>query len=266
MISVDMRLRTKVITREFPGPSAGDAEFRCAEISASAYAPSRRLDRRVRHGGPPPRPRDPGEQRILRRYPHGRIISSLYANLHDPPLPQEESVATRLRASIGEPLLDAYLGVRARNFAIDGELVRMTAQGAIDRLAINQSDAGPVGLHVKEVSALQQIVASSGAADRASIEPGADELGMALVAHALARDAGWTPRIAVRYSMPERDGRARPAGVLRPDAPLRSTGSSSSPRRRCATAPTRRDRLSVQGSAYSTCGGRRVNSADRNWC
>ncbi len=38
--------------------------------------------------------------------------------------------------------------------------------------------------------------------DRASIEPGADELGAALVAHALARRAGWQPRIAVRYSTP----------------------------------------------------------------
>jgi hypothetical protein len=40
-------------------------------------------------------------------------------------------------------------------------------------------------------------------ANRASIEPGADELGMALVAHAIARAAMWTPRIGVRYSTPE---------------------------------------------------------------
>jgi hypothetical protein len=52
------------------------------------------------------------------------------------------------------------------------------------------------------VRALQDAVARLGIADRAAIEPGADELGSALVAHALARSIGWTPRIASRYSMP----------------------------------------------------------------
>jgi hypothetical protein len=35
-----------------------------------------------------------------------------------------------------------------------------------------------------------------------AIEPGADELGMAMVAQALARNVSWTPRIAVHYSTP----------------------------------------------------------------
>jgi hypothetical protein len=56
---------------------------------------------------------------------------------------------------------------------------------------------------VREVALLQSELAEANLASRASIEPGADELGMALVAHAIARAAAWAPRIGVRYSIPE---------------------------------------------------------------
>jgi hypothetical protein len=190
-----------LIASRVPGPSYADAESRLREFAhlrqrhpnawIAAFATIVRL-------APTGVPADSG---FFAAYPSWTYLQQ-YANLHDPPLPQEEAQAERLRAQIGEPLLDAYLGVRARNAAVDASLVGMTAQGAIDRLAIGQDDAGPVGLHVKDVRGLEAAVAASGATDRASIEPGADELGMALVAHALARSAGWTPRVAVHYSMP----------------------------------------------------------------
>jgi hypothetical protein len=99
-------------------------------------------------------------------------------------------------------VLAQYLATRARNFAVDQLLMQMTARGTIDRLAIGQDDAGPVGLHVKEVAALEALAETSPMRERISIEPGADELGMALLAHALAREAKWTPSIAVHYSQP----------------------------------------------------------------
>ena len=126
-----------------------------------------------------------------------------YANLHDPPLPGEAAEAQRLRDLIGPDTLNAYLAARARNLAVDELLLGMTSAGSIDRLVLGQDDAGPVGLHLKELAWLQRIVAGDPAiARRASIEPGADELGMALVAHAIARRAGWVPRIGIRYSTP----------------------------------------------------------------
>ena len=54
-----------------------------------------------------------------------------------------------------------------------------------------------------EVQALLGYLNASDAGERASIEPGADELGMALVANVLARDARWRPHIAVHYSTPQ---------------------------------------------------------------
>jgi hypothetical protein len=126
-----------------------------------------------------------------------------YANLHDPPLLTEAASAQHLRDLIGEPALNEYLATRARNLAVDRLLLQMTANGVIDRLVLGQDDAGPAGLHVREVALLQSELTNASLSNRASIEPGADELGMALVAHAIARAATWTPRIAVRYSTPE---------------------------------------------------------------
>lgn len=125
-----------------------------------------------------------------------------YAQLHDPPQPSEAERARQLQMLIGRPVLEQYLGTRERNRSVDLAALQLVADGTLDRIIIGQDDAGPVGLHVKDVRALKQAVARLGIGDRTSIEPGADELGLVLVARALTRRIGWTPRVAVRYSMP----------------------------------------------------------------
>ena len=202
VVSTDMLAYGGLIASRVPDASYADAQARLREFGhlrqrhpnawIAAFATIVRL-------APTGVPADSG---FFAAYPAWTYLQQ-YANLHDPPLPQEAAQAERLRAQIGEPLLDAYLGVRARNAAVDASLVGLTAQGAIDRLAIGQDDAGPVGLHVKDVRGLEAAVAAVASGGRASIEPGADELGMALVAHALARSASWTPRVVVHYSMPD---------------------------------------------------------------
>lgn len=126
-----------------------------------------------------------------------------YAKLHDPSLPGEEQRAQQLRSLVGTGVLDQYLKARERDRNVDLALLQLVANGAIDRLVIGQDDAGPVGLHVKDVRALQERIASLDIGDRAAVEPGADELGLALVARALAKQSDWTPRVAVRYSTPD---------------------------------------------------------------
>jgi hypothetical protein len=125
-----------------------------------------------------------------------------YANLHDPPLPSEEATAAHLRELIGEPALQAYLNTRARNVAVDLLAVNLTAADAVNTLVLGQDDAGPVGLHLKDVAALTSSVRERDLNDRVAIEPGADELGMAMVSQAIARSVHWTPRVEVRYSRP----------------------------------------------------------------
>jgi len=125
-----------------------------------------------------------------------------YANLHDPPLPEEQASAEHLRQLIGPEVLGAYLQTRERNRIVDQYALTLASRGDIDRIVLGQDDAGPVGLHIKDVAALRSDVERLRISDRTSVEPGADELAMALVAQALARRIGWVPRIAVRYSTP----------------------------------------------------------------
>ena len=125
-----------------------------------------------------------------------------YAQLHNPPLADEEERARHLRELIGPKVLGEYLQARARDRDVDLAVMHLVADGTLDRAVIGADDAGPVGLHVRDVHALQHAVEELGISDRASIEPGADELGSVLVAHAMARMIQWTPQIAVRYSTP----------------------------------------------------------------
>ncbi len=83
---------------------------------------------------------------------------------------------------------------------------------------LGQDDAGPVGLHLRDLAALRAFAARWVPPARASIEPGADELAMALVGAALARQA---------------EARAARAGdLLARRRRERSTTRSSSPRSR----------------------------------
>lgn len=202
VVSTDMLAYGGLLASRVPGPSYADAVFRLRELvqlrleSPGAWIGAFGTIMRLAPTG------IPAGTPFFAAYPMWPYLQQ-YANLHDPPLPGEAASAGHLRELIGEPALDAYLATRARNLAVDRLLLQMTGEGVIDRLVLGQDDAGPVGLHVREVALLQSELAGANLANRASIEPGADELGMALVAHAIARAATWTPRIGVRYSTPE---------------------------------------------------------------
>jgi hypothetical protein len=133
-----------------------------------------------------------------------------YAALPDPPqTDQQRAFAAQLRAQLGSAL-DAYLETRARNRDVDLFALRTTAEGGFDRVVLGQDDAGPVGLHLRDLAVLRSFAARWLPASRASLEPGADELAMVLLAAALAREAGLVPRVRVTYS------RADGAGVNDP--------------------------------------------------
>ncbi|HEV2739765.1 MAG TPA: DUF4127 family protein [Candidatus Elarobacter sp.] len=126
-----------------------------------------------------------------------------YANLPDPPRTGEQrAFAAKLRAQLG-PALDAYLDTRARDRDVDLFALRIAAEGGFDRIVLGQDDAGPVGLHLRDLAALRAFAATWLPPARASIEPGADELAMALLSAALAREAAVVPRVRVIYSRPD---------------------------------------------------------------
>lgn len=124
----------------------------------------------------------------------------LYAGLPDPPRTDEQrAYAARLREQLG-PALDAYLETRARNRDVDLFALRAAAEGGFDRIVLGQDDAGPVGLHLRDLAALRAFAARWLPPMRASLEPGADEIAMVLVSAALAREARLVPRVRVIYS------------------------------------------------------------------
>jgi len=125
-----------------------------------------------------------------------------YANLPSPLQTQaQRAKAASIRAAIG-PQLDAYLATRARDLAIDLDLLRDDAAGAVDRVVLGQDDAGPIGLSATDLATLFSYAQSAMPYGRWSIEPGTDELGMVNVAEALVRQAGLVPRVHVIYSRP----------------------------------------------------------------
>jgi hypothetical protein len=128
-----------------------------------------------------------------------------YANLPDPlQTAEQEAEATRLRSELG-PTLDAYLATRARDRDVDLDVLRDDATGAFDRAVLGQDDAGPVGLHIADLTALRAYATRAMPYGRWAIEPGTDELGMVLVAAALVREAGLVPRVRVIYSRSDGD-------------------------------------------------------------
>lgn len=148
----------------------------------------------------------PGNGQVSGYWASGETVDAIaaYANLPDPPAnPAQAAKAARLRAQIGDTVLDEYLDVRRRNLEVDEWAVQFVAAGGFDRLVIGQDDAGPTGLHLRDVAALDAEVRESGVEERVSIEPGADELGMVLVARAFVRNVGWLPKVRVVYSRPD---------------------------------------------------------------
>jgi hypothetical protein len=126
-----------------------------------------------------------------------------YANLPSPPqTSQQREEAARLSRELG-PQLDAYLSTRARNLALDLDLLRDDARGAFDRVVLGQDDAGPVGLAIPDLDKLFAYADRAMPYGRWSIEPGTDELGMVYVAGAIVRQAGIVPRVRVIYSRPD---------------------------------------------------------------
>ena len=204
-ISTDMLAYGGLVASRIPGTSYQDAYARLREIHhIRSEHPSAWIGAfgTVMRLAPTGIPATGAGANFFAAYPVWKYLQS-YANLHDPPLASERSEAARLGELIGQPTLQAYLDTRARNLSVDLTILQMTRARDIDRVVLGQDDAGPVGLHVKDVTALLAAVNEYGITDRASIEPGADELGMAMVANALARGAHWIPRVAVRYSTPE---------------------------------------------------------------
>jgi len=200
--STDMVAYGGLVASRIPGVAAEDAVARLRSLAAFK---TERPSAFVEAFGTIMRLAPTGVPRLgpaANYYATGETVDLIaqYANLPDPPQTDEQrALAARLRQQIGSATLDAYLATRARNLYVDEYALQFAAEGGFDRIVLGQDDAGPTGLHLRDIAALEALIRRFFLGDRASIEPGADELGMAMVAAAFARNVGWKPSVNVSY-------------------------------------------------------------------
>ena len=97
----------------------------------------------------------------------------------------EEQARPELEAVIAQldrDRLADYLAARRRNHAVNRAAIQLVADAVFDYLVLAQEDAAPVGLHMPELMALRDQVEEFRIADRVAIHPGADEVGLVLLA------------------------------------------------------------------------------------
>jgi hypothetical protein len=109
-----------------------------------------------------------------------------YARLADEvtrfPSSEKEAELEEVRAAIPPTLLDEYRAARARNHAINLEMVDYVARGTFDFLLVTQEDCTQFGLHRREQDEILARVRELGLEDKFSLHPGADEAALTLLA------------------------------------------------------------------------------------
>jgi hypothetical protein len=105
-----------------------------------------------------------------------------------------------LRPALPAHILDDYSVGRARNHAVNRQMIEWTAEGIFDYLIVPQDDTVAYGWNIAEARRLRQLVIRLGLAQRVSIYPGTDETAMLLLARYAAQRADFRPRVSIRYS------------------------------------------------------------------
>ncbi|HEY8426141.1 MAG TPA: DUF4127 family protein [Limnochordales bacterium] len=135
----------------------------------------------------------------------GRTVSSpaFEAELAGVPFGGLEARRAALEGEIPQDVREEWRWRRQRNHRVNQELVRLVADGVVDFLALTQDDCFPLGIHMQEQRRLAALVAEAQAYRRVLIYPGADEVGLVLLARQALRAAGLRPRVGLRFSSTE---------------------------------------------------------------
>ncbi len=107
-----------------------------------------------------------------------------YARLIDEAAREPEKAAelAEVKAQIPPEILTEYHGARARNHAVNLEMIEFLARGVFDYLLVTQEDCTEFGLHRSEQAELLERVEKLGVQDRFALHPGADEAALTLLA------------------------------------------------------------------------------------
>jgi len=114
--------------------------------------------------------------------------------------PEELTEKSGLFKRIPREVYEDYLTGRQRNHQVNLRMVDWLAEDIFDYLLLPQDDTADYGWNIAEARTLQAILRRKNLTDRAITYPGADEIGCLLLASAVCKQAGFKPRISLRYS------------------------------------------------------------------
>jgi hypothetical protein len=135
--------------------------------------------------------------------PHGPDIyrlSQLMDRLERLGLEEERAEHDALLRRLPAEHVEDYLARRTRNHEVNRAVIRLAAEGIVDFAFLSQDDASEYGLPAREQRALRADIAALNVGEKVVVYPGADEVGLVLLARATAGLAGYTPQFYPRYS------------------------------------------------------------------
>ena len=98
------------------------------------------------------------------------------------PSPEKDEELAQVRALIPDDILEQYRGARARNHAVNLQMVDWLADETFDYLLITQEDCTEFGLHRAEQDEITERVSRRGVEAKFALHPGADEAALTLLA------------------------------------------------------------------------------------
>ncbi len=133
---------------------------------------------------------------------YGAEIHKLGAARHRAELGEEgaQAEADALEALIPQEYIDDYLLRRDLNLELNFAVLDLVEDGTIDFLCIPQDDAAPLGFTAMDQAKVRLCVREKRLQDRVLIYPGADELGMTLLARMRNMLEKRTPSVYVLYA------------------------------------------------------------------
>jgi len=154
---------------------------------------------------------DEGALHLAALYHH----SVLVGRVADKADPEDRRKVAALEREIPASVLGEYQAIRERNQQVNLRAMKETAEGNLDLLVFGQDVAERYGVHRQEQAVIENAVEESGLAGKVFTMPGADELGMCLLARFVHKHMGKTPSVRVLVINPE-SLRERPCGEDRP--------------------------------------------------
>ncbi len=108
------------------------------------------------------------------------------------PSPEKEAERDEVRAQIPDEIIEQYCGARARNHAVNLQMVDWLADGTFDYLLITQEDCTEFGLHRAEQDEITERVKQRAVENKFALHPGADEAALTLLARHWDEDVAFS--------------------------------------------------------------------------